>query len=709
MAITQQFDGRNITEVGAYGSFKSGESVTPSAPSFGRCLVIDNKHRNLVGSGVEGENFQGKRSLYQFNSKEAFQAFVRGGLLYDLANPLFDPQGIGTQNGVDSLSYISASKSVSSRIGLSFSGGVGGGAKATANLKAVTATIPTGLGGTGYAVADTITLTGGAFSTAIVLTVTSVALGAVTGVNITNAGVYTVAPTGNATQATTSGAGAGAQFSLLFGLNAVVISAGGTGYTIAPTVRFFSTTGTGAIATATLTSGAVTSVTIGTSGSGYTKVVNLFFVATGGNGGEFIFRTLVEGSSANGSESGGEITQGFGAVLSFGEVDSTKLVLTFYKGTFTGLDVDGIPYNGVLQSESAPEIIAVSDEFGSYDELLSWIDRSQDFKNWFIKESSVKYGTGAITSGDLTNNFGNILAVQGDEWFGQAYITKVLDSIVDADFDFILCLDYGATSDGAQSVTNTKIFEFLNKIKNKNLPQMYVGAGRNEKQFTITFGSVDTSKYYNSPAVSVVHSDIQIQGVRGMRYKDVLYHSALLLGTEARLAPQVPLTNKRISVKSAVHELSETQRLVALQNGVLHIKMKNNAWVVAQGVNSMGEPKNKQMIADDGTSFEKSMRRIDGAMMKEIRANADALGFAGGGNRNIASPEKIKDFAEGYLQSRVATPTIDNLILNFRKVNVTFQEDCNILTFEHINNSPINKLFFEGKKKLSFQELTVSI
>ena len=78
-----------------------------------------------------------------------------------------------------------------------------------------------GSSGTGYAVNDTITLAGGTFEQAAVVTVTSVSGGAVTGVNVTTGGVYTSFATGSAdhktfTQASTSGSGTGAQFEFPF-------------------------------------------------------------------------------------------------------------------------------------------------------------------------------------------------------------------------------------------------------------------------------------------------------------------------------------------------------------------------------------------------------------------------------------------------------------------------------------------------------------
>ena len=69
-------------------------------------------------------------------------------------------------------------------------------------------------GGSGYAVNDTIPLSGGTGTITAVLTVTSVNAGAITGVSVLTAGAYTVQPANPVAQASTSGSGTGATFAL---------------------------------------------------------------------------------------------------------------------------------------------------------------------------------------------------------------------------------------------------------------------------------------------------------------------------------------------------------------------------------------------------------------------------------------------------------------------------------------------------------------
>jgi len=69
-------------------------------------------------------------------------------------------------------------------------------------------------GGSGYAVGDTITLTGGTIVTNAVLTVAAVSSGAVTRVTVNARGFLTATPSNPVSQGATSGSGTGATFSI---------------------------------------------------------------------------------------------------------------------------------------------------------------------------------------------------------------------------------------------------------------------------------------------------------------------------------------------------------------------------------------------------------------------------------------------------------------------------------------------------------------
>jgi hypothetical protein len=234
--------------------------------------------------------------------------------------------------GADSVSSVTVTGAGTGYTGIptvAFTGGGGSGAAASAVMKALAATVVTAQSGAGsYAPANTITLTGGT-GTAPVLTVATtqvvsatvaaggsggtngtqtvtgttgtgtkfqasvtVSGGAITAVlSITVAGNYTVnptsltaepvtgasltgaqlnvkmgvltatvstpgaltaLPTAPVAQGSTSGTGTGATFTLTYGVQAVTVTAGGEDYASVPTVAFSGGAGSGATATAVI-------------------------------------------------------------------------------------------------------------------------------------------------------------------------------------------------------------------------------------------------------------------------------------------------------------------------------------------------------------------------------------------------------------------------------------------------------------------------
>jgi hypothetical protein len=165
---------------------------------------------------------------------------------------------------------------------------MGVSATGTATMKCVAAAVVAG-GTSGFAVNDTITLTGGAFTTAIVLKVSSVTSGVVTGVTIQTAGSYTVLPANPVSQGSTSGAGVGTcTFTITWGVNSVTLTAAGNGYPAGTTVTFSGGAGSGATATANFTGNGTMAVpTITAPGTGYTSLPSVTFTGPAGmvNGG----------------------------------------------------------------------------------------------------------------------------------------------------------------------------------------------------------------------------------------------------------------------------------------------------------------------------------------------------------------------------------------------------------------------------------------
>jgi hypothetical protein len=142
----------------------------------------------------------------------------------------------------------------------SVSASAGSGATFQALLGVVSAAIKSGAVGTGYANSDTIKIveTGATYTVEVVLQVGTSSGGAISTLTVLTAGVYSALPTNSQTsvvQATTSGSGSGAEFTLTWGVVGVNVLTPGTGYTTSTAITISGGGGTSATATAVISSG----------------------------------------------------------------------------------------------------------------------------------------------------------------------------------------------------------------------------------------------------------------------------------------------------------------------------------------------------------------------------------------------------------------------------------------------------------------------
>lgn len=211
-------------------------------------------------------------------------------------------------------------------------GGPGNGATATAVMGASNFSSINN-GGSGYAVNDTITLTGGTFTTATVLKVTSVSGGVVTAVSVKTPGSYSVLPTNPVSQGSTSGAGTGFTVSVSWGISSVTVTAGGTGYSSAPSIGF---NGGGALPTATAitASNAVSGISLSSGASGYIGTPTVILQGLSAGSGATATASLVTLSM----DDVGQSTSGFTNPLRNATADST------IGGMVSATDVLDAPY-----------------------------------------------------------------------------------------------------------------------------------------------------------------------------------------------------------------------------------------------------------------------------------------------------------------------------------------------------------------------------
>ena len=398
-------------------------------------------------------------------------------------------------------------------------------------------------------------------------------------------------------------------------------------------------------------------------------------------------KTKNEGELYNGAEINNVLYKGYSAVVTRGEIDNTKYIVSFYEGNYKGKTYSGELIDGYDKGEIAPTLLSKSIEFSTYEEFITWTNSDSNFNKLF---NVYDYET---FENDLTNLIGkNTLSIGGFDVFTSEALEAVLEISKEIDNEFFLTDKH---AEAVKSIENFRINEFL-KEKREYQKFLIVGGGNSAQDFDADeFSSVQTAEAFDSPNVILAHGGVKRMNMISKK-EEVLpsfYYAANLAGRLGGLQPQEPITYKKLKVSNFVHNLTEKQREKALQKGVVHNRLVSDLGsVVNQGINTL--QKNTQLFNPDGSSYEISIMRISSFLNKELVRVLRPLFI--GNSVMKASPEDVKLAVVNYLRSRCATPQNDNLIINFENVTVKFQEDYYDIQYGFYPNGPVNKMFLTG-------------
>jgi len=426
-----------------------------------------------------------------------------------------------------------------------------------------------------------------------------------------------------------------------------------------------------------------------------TTAAKLTFSTT--SGGSFVFKTRDEGVVGNGVVVSDHLEKGYAYTVETGTVDTAKWVLKVWQGTWTGNHTDGVAYNGVKKENAAPILVVQSPEFDNIQTLLDWANTNSAFGNRFSLDStSAVAGTGAVTQADVTAVDGYNAATGGTESYTTANLQKIFDAVAEMDFSFVLTDKYG--KDDYNSTENEAVFAFMNSAQNKYERFFFIGGGQDADEYS---DSLSMPANYDSPYVHVVHGQIGeasnlVSG--GFRFWPSLFTAFAVTGRTAGKEPQVPITNKTIGADKLKHSLTKIEKERALDAGLLVI-VNNSAigrFVVLQGVNTMQD--NEILFNSAGKSHSIAFMRVIAQVNKELVVNSeiDILASENGVNSNTLSAGFLKEWTNTYLQSRIAIPEVDNLLLTARNVTVEKVEDYYRVNYEMVVNNEITKIFFTG-------------
>lgn len=417
-----------------------------------------------------------------------------------------------------------------------------------------------------------------------------------------------------------------------------------------------------------------------------TKCATLTITISSGN--SLVLKCKNEGVAGNGVKVGEVLKVGYGAQIVAGDTADT-FKLQVYRGSYMGTDDAGESFGAYSLDDAQPNLIAESDDFTTLQELYDWASSNRYMLSNFVvsMQGSGETELAAVEMALATG--GTTQYLSGTEY------DDILEAIDELDVTFFLCTNLNAANGkGVDAATNGKLFTFL-KQDAKFTEFMVVPGGQDD---TDLLGESNSSqaiaKYFNSGQVVVVHGSpiVDRKDGNGTKQLPTIYLAAAIIGLNAGMAAQTPLTFKRVGYQSFAYDLKKREREKALQAGILHVRNVSGYWCVNQGVTTLQA--NKKTIADDGQSFELSVELIKAQLNKELILEGQTR-FTGQ-TAAQASPESVKNFTETKLDSLVASTGNDNLLISWQNVKVSANNGDYFITYDFVPNVPVNKTFFVG-------------
>lgn len=417
-----------------------------------------------------------------------------------------------------------------------------------------------------------------------------------------------------------------------------------------------------------------------------TKCATLTITISSGN--SLVLKCKNEGVAGNGVKVGEVLKVGYGAQIVAGDTADT-FKLQVYRGSYMGTDDAGESFGAYSLDDAQPNLIAESDDFTTLQELYDWASSNRYMLSNFVvsMEGDGETELAAVEMALATG--GTTQYLSGTEY------DDILEAIDELDVTFFLCTNLNAANGkGVDAATNGKLFTFL-KQDAKFTEFMVVPGGQDD---TDLLGESNSSqaiaKYFNSGQVAVVHGSpiVDRKDGNGTKQLPTIYLAAAIIGLNAGMAAQTPLTFKRVGYQSFAYDLKKREREKALQAGILHVRNVSGYWCVNQGVTTLQA--NKKTIADDGQSFELSVELIKAQLNKELILEGQTR-FTGQ-TAAQASPESVKNFTETKLDSLVASTGNDNLLISWQNVKVSANNGDYFITYDFVPNVPVNKTFFVG-------------
>lgn len=408
--------------------------------------------------------------------------------------------------------------------------------------------------------------------------------------------------------------------------------------------------------------------------------------------GNFSIKTNDEGTVGNSIVSGGILKNGFGIKLLQSQKTPGKYYFSFIIGTYKGIDtLNNVAWDEVSQADSTPNLLFNSPDFSNILDLKNWMLNNVNFKKVFTLSSSPsdQACNSAITNTDVTT-FSTLKQFTGGT---EVYSNTAFDSIIpilnNVDNTFFLGPDFGSS---VQSLNNLKLYYYVvNTSKYDKF--LFLGGGFDANQY-IDF-SKSASAFYNSDKVIVCHGGFKnLARLSPNIYTyDSLTKAALCMSRIAGLRPENSGTLKKLNIKGEVHVLTDDEQVDALKSGVFYTYNDDTlGFVIGQAITSV--QMNEFLINADASTFSLQLSRIKAFINKEIiiKFKKDFYGREEGVNRSNLSSEDVETWTDSFLKSKIR----EGVIINYRNIVITQDQDNYYINYEFIPAFEINKFIFTG-------------
>ena len=414
------------------------------------------------------------------------------------------------------------------------------------------------------------------------------------------------------------------------------------------------------------------------------------------------FKVKDEGTTSNGVAVSGSagLASGYGLTIESGIRSSAKFIFKFWRGTFKGNYSDGIAYDEVTKESSKPELLVQSPEVSTFAQLVAWANTDKVFAQGFqIGTATDAAGAGySFVAGDKTNAGEFILAASATATYATTDLEAALNLVKDLDFTTLIMLDKVGDNGAADTLATRLQYFIQSEVKGEkflSVPGVSTGAS------TDLSSNVTEAQNFNSDRVWLVHGMIRKNSIiapKGYREFDSIYLNALMVGRLLGLAPQIPGTFKNIDIDGITGQLDDLQKEDCLDSGILTVVYDKELedFVILRDINTL---QNNQVLQNpDGSSFSIQLTRISAQLNRDIIVNAKRTIFSrqDGTNRLTLSEQYLSDWTASFLNSKIAEPTRDNLIISWSDVNVTREADAYYITYKFSPNNSIDFAFFTG-------------